>query len=42
MVDQGIDQMPVVDGDNRLIGIISQSDLLGALFQSKLDSVAAF
>ena len=42
MVDQGIDQMPVVDANNRLIGIISQSDLLGALFQSKLDSVAAF
>ncbi len=42
MVDQGIDQMPVVDQDSRLIGIISQSDLLGALFQSKLDSVAAF
>jgi CBS domain-containing membrane protein len=42
MVDQGIDQMPVVDQDNRLIGIISQSDLLAALFQSKLDSVASF
>jgi CBS domain-containing membrane protein len=42
MVDQGIDQMPVVDADNRLVGIISQSDLLGALFQSKLDSISAF
>lgn len=42
MVDQGIDQMPVVDGDNRLIGIISQSDLLGALFQANLDSIAHF
>ncbi|MCJ8507404.1 HPP family protein [Rhizobium lemnae] len=40
MVDQGLDQMPVVDADNRLVGIVSQSDLLAALFQSELDQMA--
>ena len=41
MVDQGIDHMPVVDAENRVIGIVGQSDLLVALFQSELDHVAA-
>lgn len=39
MVDQGIDRMPVVDENNRLVGMISQSDLLAALFQVELDRV---
>ncbi|WP_377404838.1 HPP family protein [Rhizobium helianthi] len=42
LVDQGIDQIPVVDHDNRLVGIVSQSDLLAAVFQERLDQSAAF
>jgi len=35
MADQGIHLMPIVDHQNRLVGIITQSDLLAALFESR-------
>lgn len=42
LVDQGLDQIPVVDDQNRLVGVVSQSDLLAALFQQRLDQTVAF
>lgn len=35
MADQGVHLMPIVDHANRLIGVVSQSDLLAALFESR-------
>ncbi|WP_312363876.1 HPP family protein [Ensifer sp.] len=37
MADMGLHHMPVVDDDNRLVGIITQSDLIAALFQRRLE-----
>lgn len=37
MVDLGLDQVPVVDGKNRLVGIVSQSDVLGALVEREFE-----
>lgn len=34
MADMGLHHMPVVDHDNHVVGIITQSDLIAALFQS--------
>jgi CBS domain-containing membrane protein len=33
MADMGLHHMPVVDHDNHVVGIITQSDLIAALFQ---------
>lgn len=33
--DQGLRILPVVDGDNRLVGIVTQSDLIAALFRAR-------
>ncbi|MDK1491831.1 HPP family protein [Sinorhizobium sp. 7-81] len=38
MADMGLHHMPVVDADNRVVGIVTQSDLIAALFQRRLDS----
>ncbi|MGV8938938.1 MAG: HPP family protein [Allorhizobium sp.] len=35
MADQGVHLMPIVDHANRLIGVVTQSDLLAALFESR-------
>ncbi|HEX5934267.1 MAG TPA: HPP family protein [Pseudorhizobium sp.] len=35
MADAGLHHMPVVDHDNHVVGIITQSDLIAALFQSR-------
>jgi len=35
MADQGLHLMPIVDHANRLIGVVTQSDLLAALFESR-------
>lgn len=40
MADQGVHLMPVVDADNRVVGVITQSDLLGALFQERFRDMA--
>lgn len=32
MADQGLHHMPIVDHDNRLLGLVTQSDLIAALF----------
>lgn len=37
MADMGLHHMPVVDHENRIVGIITQSDLIAALFQSGRD-----
>jgi len=37
MADMGLHHMPVVDADNRVVGIVTQSDLIAALFQRRLD-----
>lgn len=41
MADMGLHHMPVVDHDNHVVGIITQSDLIAALFQSGRDDAAA-
>ena len=38
MADMGLHHMPVVDADNRVIGIVTQSDLIAALFQRRLEA----
>lgn len=37
MADMGLHHMPIVNGDNRVIGIVTQSDLIAALFQRGLE-----
>lgn len=37
MADMGLHHMPVVDAENRLVGIVTQSDLIAALFQRRLE-----
>ncbi|MCS4309216.1 CBS-domain-containing membrane protein [Rheinheimera pacifica] len=34
--DQGLHHIPVLDAQQQLVGIITQSDLIAALFNSKL------
>ncbi|RCS23460.1 HPP family protein [Phyllobacterium salinisoli] len=36
MADMGLHHMPVVDDDNRVVGIVTQSDLIAALFNGKI------
>jgi CBS domain-containing membrane protein len=33
MADMGLHHMPVVDANNRVVGIVTQSDLIAALFR---------
>lgn len=40
MADMGLHHMPVVDDCNHVVGIITQSDLIAALFQSQRTSLA--
>ena len=40
MVDQGLHQIPIVDASNRVVGIVSQADLLSGLFKSGLKQTA--
>ncbi|PTM95434.1 HPP family protein [Mycoplana dimorpha] len=37
MADMGLHHIPVVDETNRLVGMVTQSDLVAALFQSGVD-----
>ncbi|HEV7318661.1 MAG TPA: HPP family protein [Ensifer sp.] len=37
MADMGLHHMPVVDANNHLVGIVTQSDLIAALFQRRLE-----
>ncbi|TCN31247.1 HPP family protein [Sinorhizobium americanum] len=39
MADMGLHHMPIVDAENRVVGIVTQSDLIAALFQGRLDAV---
>jgi CBS domain-containing membrane protein len=36
MADLGLHHMPVVDEDGRFVGIVTQSDLVAALYESRL------
>ncbi|MES3024383.1 MAG: HPP family protein [Pseudomonadota bacterium] len=36
MANLGVHQIPVVDAEQRFVGIITQSDLIGALYESRL------
>jgi len=36
MSNRGLHHIPVVDGEGRLVGVVGQSDLLGALFENSL------
>lgn len=38
MCDQGVHQIPVLDRNQRLVGIIAQADLIAALYQSSFDT----
>jgi CBS domain-containing membrane protein len=42
MADMGLHHMPVVDHDNHVVGIITQSDLIAALFQNGRTGMATF
>lgn len=42
MADMGLHHMPVVDHDNHVVGIITQSDLIAALFQNGRAGMATF
>lgn len=37
MADAGLHQMPVIDEERRLVGMLTQSDLIAALYESSLD-----
>jgi CBS domain-containing membrane protein len=39
MANAGLHHIPVVDGQGVFVGIVSQSDLLGALYESRLSAV---
>ncbi|WP_417692120.1 HPP family protein [Roseibium sp.] len=41
MADQGVHHMPIVDADNHLVGIVTQSDLLAALFRRPPQEVSS-
>jgi CBS domain-containing membrane protein len=41
MCDQGVHQLPVLDRNQRLVGIIAQADLISALYQSSFESHSA-
>lgn len=41
MADSGLHHIPVVDGENRFVGIVTQSDLVAALYQSRLAEAPA-
>jgi CBS domain-containing membrane protein len=35
--DSGVHHLPIVDGNQRLVGILTQSDLIAALYRSRLE-----
>jgi CBS domain-containing membrane protein len=37
MCDQGVHQVPVLDRNQRLVGIVAQADMVAALYQSSFD-----
>lgn len=37
MADRGLHHLPVTDGSGRLAGIVTQSDLIAALYRNCLD-----
>ena len=39
--DEGFHHLPVVDERQRVVGMVTQTDLIAALFRSKLDEGAA-
>jgi CBS domain-containing membrane protein len=36
MSDQGLHHIPVLNAEQKLVGIVTQSDLIAGLFKSKL------
>lgn len=36
MTDGGVHQVPVIDDDRRLVGMVSRSDMIAALYESNL------
>jgi CBS domain-containing membrane protein len=40
MTNRGLHHIPVVDAHGRFVGVVGQSDLLAALYESRLDQVA--
>ena len=40
MSDAGVHSMPVLDADRKLVGIVSQSDLVAALYESNLQAAS--
>ena len=38
--DRGLHHIPVVNSEHRLVGIITQSDLIGALYAGSLSNAA--
>ena len=40
MSDGGVHAMPVVDGNQKLVGMITQSDMLAALYESSLQAAS--
>jgi CBS domain-containing membrane protein len=42
MADSGLHHLPVVDDENRFVGIVTQSDLIAALYESRLAESSHF
>jgi CBS domain-containing membrane protein len=42
MSDAGLHQLPVVDDDNRLVGMLTQSDMIAALYETSLHKDKAY
>ena len=36
MADDGVHQIPVIDGERRLVGMVTQSDMVAALYANNL------
>jgi CBS domain-containing membrane protein len=41
MANSGFHHIPIVDAEDRFVGIITQSDLVAALYQTRLAEAAA-
>jgi CBS domain-containing membrane protein len=40
MSDTGVHAMPVIDGNRKLVGMITQSDMVAALYESNLQAAS--
>jgi len=41
LIDHGISGLPVVDADDRIVGVLSEKDLLKVFYENRIDTVEA-